>query len=177
MADNLQVSVSGLSELVDRLHGFPIAMKEKGIRYGARRAANIIQQAAVANALRIDDPATGEQIAKNIVVRFSNRTFKTTGNVMFRVGVLGGARQYADSKENRRANRAGKTYATAGDKSNPGGDTWYWRLVEFGTATVPARPILRPALKQNTDRAIAEFIKSTNQWLDRNFKKIKRNGI
>ncbi|WP_374987639.1 HK97-gp10 family putative phage morphogenesis protein, partial [Klebsiella pneumoniae] len=80
------------------------------------------------------------------MVSFSSKAFRRTGDPTFRVGVMGGARQYANTKANVRKGRAGKSYNTAGDKGNPGGDTWYWRFLEFGTEHAAARPIIRPAL-------------------------------
>lgn len=177
MADALTVQIEGIEALQGKLRGLPQALRAKGIRYAGRKAAIVIQQAAVANAMRIDDPATAESIAKNIVVRFSNRTFKRTGNIMFRVGVMGGARQYAETKENRRKRRVGDSYETGGDKSNPGGDTWYWRLIEFGTERFPAKPFMRPALDQNLGKATDEFVRQMDRWLTRNIKKINAKGL
>jgi HK97 gp10 family phage protein len=174
---NIEFKLHGVDEVMGKLQGLGPAMRKKGFRFAGRKAALVIQEAAEANALRIDDPATAEQIAKNIVVRFSPRAFKATGNIMFRVGVMGGARQYADTKENRRKRRVGASYETAGDKTNPGGDTWYFRLVEFGTSRTRAQPFMRTALEGNIGKATNEFATSVNQWLDRNLKNITKKGL
>lgn len=168
MAVGFEATLTGIDDVIGRMHGLPIALKKKGFRYAGRKAANVIQAAAVANALRIDDPDTAQQIAKNIVVRFSNRTFKQTGNVMFRVGVLGGARDYSAYGE----------ITTGKDASqNPGGDTWHWRLVEFGTEDTAAKPFMRPALQDNTQAATNEFINQLDKWIDRNLKRINKQGL
>lgn len=177
MADGLEFQLTGIDELEGKLKGLPIAMRAKGIRYAGRKAATVIQQAAVANAQRLDDPTTSESIAKNITTRFSNSTFKRTGDIMFRVGVQGGARQFADTRENRRKRRVGQEYATGGDKANPGGDTWYWRLLEFGTENIPAKSPLRSALENNITQATDVFVTNVNKWLDRNLKKITKKGL
>ncbi len=168
MPDRIDYQITGLPEVVGKLIGLPIALRAKGIRFAGRRAANIIQDAAVANALRLDDPTTSEQIAKNIVVRFSNRRFRQTGDVMFRIGVLGGARNYEAYGE-----------ITTGKKAseNPGGDTWYWRFKEFGTEKVAATPFMRPALEQKSGEATDEFVKQLDKWLDRNLKRISKKGL
>jgi hypothetical protein len=82
----------------------------------------MMQKKAQEAALRIDDPTTAEVIAKNVSVRWSSKRFNSTGDLAFRVGVLGGARQYGNTKENVRKGRVGASYKTGGDKGNPGGD-------------------------------------------------------
>ncbi len=72
---------------------------------------------------------TDESIAKNIATRVSTRKFKSQGTIKGRVGVRGGA----------------KNDGSAGTF----GDTWYWRLLEFGTSKMTAKPMLRPAFNSN----------------------------
>lgn len=173
MADALTFKIDGLEEVLGKLVGFPKAMNAKGIRYAGRKAAQVIQKAAIANAMRIDDPETATSIAKNIAIRFSNRTFKQSGNILFRVGVLGGARAPDNAPTSKRAT-ALQTKAT---KGNPGGDTYYWRFVEFGTENAAAKPFMRPALEQNIDAATNEFTSKLNSWVDTNLKKITKQGL
>ena len=54
-----------------------------------------------------------------------------------------------------------------GDKTNPGGDTFYWRFIEFGTQKIGARPIMRPALTDNVTTATTEFVTHFSKALDR----------
>ena len=61
----------------------------------------------------------------------------------------------------------GETYATAGSKENPGGDTFYFRFLEFGTSKVPARPFLRPALNNNVDGVQDGFVTDFKDQLDK----------
>ncbi len=149
-------------------------MGRKGGRFALRKAAQVIQRQAIENARRVDDPATAESIEKNIAVRWSGRRFKRTGDLMFRVGVLGGARQYANTKQNRRVGRVGNTYATSGDKSNPGGDTWYWRFLEFGTARTRAQPFLRPAAQEAAGKAVDEFVTQYNKAIERALRRAQK---
>lgn len=164
-------SPQALQEIDQRFKGLAKEVQEKGARFAGRKAANLIAEAARQNAQRLDDPDTAENIAKNIVVRFSSRSFRRTGDVIFRVGILGGAAQYGNTRQNRRMGRVGKAYATGGSASNPGGDTWYWRQVEFGNKNAAPHPFMRPALQNNIDPAISEFARQLNAWLDRYFKK------
>jgi HK97 gp10 family phage protein len=167
MADSIEYSLNGIEGLLGKLETLKEDVKFKGGRFALRRAAQILQRQAIENAQRLNDPATSEEIAKNIAVRWSSRRFKSSGDLMFRVGILGGARQYANTKENVRAGRAGQTYATLGDKSNPGGDTWYWRFLEFGTERSQAQPFLRPVADQAGADAVNEFLIQYDKAVER----------
>ena len=131
---------------------------------------NIVKKAAVQNAKALDDKDSPEKIWKNIITK----TGKTKGvdGVVMKVGVKGGARNYGTNADNRRAGRVGRRYQTQGDKKNPGGDTWYWRFEEFGTATNNAHPFLRPALNNNIDAVRAEFTRSYSEELDKEIAKL-----
>lgn len=162
-----EFQLTGLDEVLKKLNAVKTDVKMKGARFAGRKAANLIQKAAVRNAAKVNDPATAEEIAKNVSVRFSSREFRRTGDVKFRIGVLGGARKYTYVK------RAGKTYVASvkGPSSNPGLDTWYWRFLEFGTSRQAATPFMRPALEENVGSATDEFTRQLNGWLDRYFRK------
>lgn len=174
MTDGVEARVIGLGNIHASLGGLKADIRYKGARYAMRRAALLVRDAAVRNAQRLDDPQSPQDISKNITVRFSTSTFRRTGDVLFRVGVLGGARAYANTKANVRKGRAGSAYKTDGDKTNPGGDTWYWRMLEFGTENMQAKPFMRPALSQNADAATDEAAKQLSTWLDRYFRRLKR---
>lgn len=173
MAD-IEFKLEGLDAILKKMRALPVDVRMKGARYAGRKGANLIRESAIKNAAKINDAMTAEEIAKNVAVRFSSRLFKRTGDVGFRVGILGGARPYAQTRENVRKGRAGKMYKTAGDKSNPGGDTWYWRFQELGTSKHRAQPFMRPALERNIGPATSEFTGQLNKWLDRYF---KRQGV
>lgn len=95
---------------------------------------------------------------------------------MFRVGVLGGARQYATTRENVRRGRAGQFYSTGGDTGNPGGDTFHWRFLEFGTERAAAKPFMRPAIGQAGQQAVNTFISEYQKSLDRAIRRAMRQG-
>lgn len=159
--------VEGLASLLGKLRTLPVKLQKKALRAAMRKGANVIKDAAKATAKQIDDPETSEAIYKNLAVQFSSRKSRQEGGVVMRVGVLGGARKYGNTKENVRRGRAGQTYKTLGDKTNPGGDTWYWRFIELGTSRQPARPFLRPAMEQSGQGAIDAAAIEMNKQLDR----------
>tara|TARA_B100000929_G_scaffold288673_1_gene277643 strand:+ start:643 stop:1089 length:447 start_codon:yes stop_codon:yes gene_type:complete len=140
-------------------------LRYKGGRFGMRKAAEVIRQKAADNAKQLDDPTSSEDISENITLRFSNRRFKRTGDLMFRVGVKGGAGGRRDSEE----------YSVL-----DGGDTRHWRQQEFGNSRHRAQPFMRRALSENIQAATDEFITQYNKALDRALKKqareAKRNG-
>lgn len=133
-----------VKQITDKIQSLQARFAKNALRRATRRGARVIQDAARQNARMLDDPTTPENIAKNIVIR-TGRTRKKD-QVKLRVGVLGGARK-DDS-------------FTGEGKKNAGGDTWYWRFLEFGTSKVPARPFLRPAMMEQKELAYNEIFKA-----------------
>lgn len=176
MADGLDFKLEGVDGLVAKLESVSYDVKRKGGRAALRKAAAVIAQRVKEGALRVNDAATPEDISKNITLRWNGRLFKSNGSLGFRVGVLGGARQYANTKANVRSGKAGTSYATGGSKANPGGDTWYWRFVEFGTSKVAARPFMRPAMAQSIGEATDVFITEYGKAIDRAIKRAAKGS-
>lgn len=176
MADSVEVSLTGLESLLGKMEAVSEVTRNKAGRFALRKAANIIRDRARSNASRVDDPLTKEAIHKNIVASFSSKQFRRTGDLAFRVGVMGGARQYANTKANVRKGRAGRTYKTAGDKGNPGGDTWYWRFLEFGTEHASAKPVLRPAMNGVDNAVISVFAEEMEKAIDRAIRQATKKG-
>jgi len=151
-----QFELKGLDELLGKFASIKNDVKYKGGRFALRKAANLVANAAKTSAATIDDPATGRSIQSNIAVRFSNRTFKRLGNLMFRVGVLHGAQ------------------LNKGGDISPKAPTPHWRLIEFGTEKMSAHPFMRPALENNISAATNEFIGQYKKAIDRAIKNAKK---
>ena len=160
-SDGLQFKMTGLPELLGKLEGLDYDMKRKSGRFALRKAAQVLRNQARANADRVDDPASPANIAKNISERWSGRTFKKTGNLMFRIGVMGGA---------------GGSKTGAQQSSLPGGETRHWRYLEFGTEKTRAQPIFRPVPAQAGQQAVDEFVKQYSKKIDRVLKAAKKKG-
>lgn len=144
--------ITGLDEVQAKLRQLGNERKAKNAATRAsRKAMNIVKKAAVVNAKALDDKDSPERIWKNIVTKPS-RT-KGTGLVVMRVGVKGGAREVKGT-------------------GNSGGDTWYWRQVEYGSATNSATPFMRPALNNNQDAMLAEFTRAYKEELDKEIAKL-----
>jgi len=161
MADGVDFQLNGLPELLGKLDALDYDIQRKGGRFALRKAAQVLRNQARANADRVDDPASPANIAKNIVERWSGRTFKKTGNLMFRIGVMGGAG----------GNKSGSEQSGL-----PGGDTRHFRYLEFGTEKTPAQPIFRPVPAQAGQQAVDEFISQYSKKIDRVLKAAKKKA-
>ena len=147
---DLSVDIKGVNTIVDRLSTLPSKVQRREARRAVRRGATVFRNAVRDNAKRLDDPQTKESIAKNVVIQESRRQGKAAGGVVMRVGIRGGARKVKGS-------------------GAPGGDTYYWRFVEFGAPgrNIRPRPFMRPAFDQNTQAATDATATELSAGLDR----------
>lgn len=160
---NMDIDLIGLQELQRRLKGLGNEKQlKKAARSSLRKGAAPVRKSAQDGAKRIDDPETAEMIYKNVAVRAGGaRAERRVGGAMVKVGVLGGARNMSKYGEFK-----------GGGKSNPGGDTFYWRFHEFGTSQMAARPFMQPAMSQNTSKATDLFVQDFNLQIDRMLKNV-----
>ena len=157
--------IEGLDDVTAKMRELSNPRKQKNAaNRSARKAMAVVRKAAVANAKALDDSNSPERIWKNIQVKASKTK---QGFVLMKVGVRGGAMSYANTTANRRANRVGETYATAGSKENPGGDTFHWRYLELGRSGVAATPFMRPALNNNMEAVQDGFVADYKDQLDK----------
>lgn len=161
MADKVTFVIKGLDALLGKLENLKYETKKKGGRSALRKAAQLVRDAAKQNAQAIDDQQSREDITRNIVERWNNRLNKRTGDLGFRVGVMGGAG----------GNKTSEQLAGL-----PGGDTRHWRYVEFGTEKTPARPFMRPALEQNIQAPTDVFVREYDKVIDRAIKRAAKKG-
>lgn len=192
------IRITGLDEALKKLKNADPRYKRKVFGSAARSAMIPVRNAVRNAAKQIDNQQTSRSIAKNVAIRtMPKKKLRVYGasaaDFGVSVGILGGARTYADSQENRRKRLSGKVYSTEGDKTNPGGDTWYWRLVEFGRSSfstgvssitgkrinlfnpgtgknfgykvdgVTAKPFMQPALPANISTVVNILTKRINE--------------
>lgn len=143
--------IQGADGVVGKMRGLAPKLQRSGLKKAARRAMNIVRDAAKARAKALDDPATAEKIWKNIVTQDSPKEGAQVGGVVMRVGVRGGAGSNQYSKD---------------ASGNPGGDTRHWRYIEFGTEHNPAAPFMRPALSENIGPVTERFVTELNAEID-----------
>lgn len=151
------VRMEGVEALSKRLESLSYDASKKGGRFALRKAAQVIRDGARQNAQLVDNSETGRSIARNINERWASKFNKSTGNLMFRVGVLGGARLPKDNVD-----------------EGLGGPTPHWRLLEFGTEKMRARPFFAKAMPENAQKATDTFISEFNRALDRALKKAQK---
>lgn len=159
MANAIEVKMTGIDDLVAKLDSISQDVRYKGGRFALRKAAQVIRDGARQNATRLDDPSTARDIEENIVERWNGRLFKQTGNIGFRVGVKGGAKLSKDNKD-----------------EGKGSPTPHFRLLEFGTEKMPAKPLLRDAMGKTMQAATDTFISEYSKAIDRAIKRAKKTG-
>ncbi|MBK3872138.1 HK97-gp10 family putative phage morphogenesis protein [Stutzerimonas frequens] len=153
MADSIEFSLTGLDSLLGKLESVSYDVKRKGGRTALRKAAQIVAEKAKEGARRVDDSATGRSIADNVAIRWNGRLFKRTGDLGFRVGILHGA-----------------VLRNGGDLS-ANSPTPHWRLLEFGTEKMRAKPFMRSALADNISAVTNEFVSQYERAIDRAIKR------
>jgi len=158
MADSVEFSITGLDSLLGKLDSVTDDVKRKGGRTALRKAAQIVAEKAKEGARRVDDSATGRSIADNVAIRWNGRLFKRTGDLGFRVGILHGA-----------------VLRNGGDLS-ANSPTPHWRLLEFGTEKMQARPFMRSALADNISAVTNEFLSQYEKAIDRAIKRAAKKA-
>jgi HK97 gp10 family phage protein len=177
----LDVNVRGVEELRAKLQAITTDLQKKGGKSALRKAAKKIADQAKRNWASVDRSETQTSIEKNIAIHWSSKTARRTGDLAFRVGVIGGARQYVENRLNRRLGRSGGTYAVGGDIAKkgggPGGDTFYWRFLEFGTSRIAAKKPMRNAADSAGQSALDAFVTEYPKEIDKAIKRAaKRAG-
>jgi HK97 gp10 family phage protein len=125
MADSVTMHVSGLKELTERMRAMGPDINRKALRSAVGAAAGLIRDQA--KATNPDDTGRTDRALYAKQIREKSSDFQQT----YYVGVRSG-------KGERKKNR----------------DAWYWRLVEFGTLKMPARPFMRPAFESQKFKAV-----------------------
>lgn len=161
------VDVQGLAEIERRLKALPERLGKNAMRRALRKGANVIRDAARANARRFDDPETREAIYKNIVVNNGGmKRERRAGGAMVRVGVVGGAQGgkklvHADNKTNRKKGIVGQEYSL-----------YHWRYLEFGTSKMRAQPFMRPAAASSASAAYQAVVAAAPAEIDKELRKL-----
>ena len=121
------VKVDGVAELREKMKGLPYKVQKQVVQPAVRYGANIIAEQARAIVRHMDDPTTGRQIARNIVVKYRSKRSAQIKGVVYSIGV-----EYPRGRM---------------PKGNPddGINTSHFHLLELGTEKMRAQPFLVPA--------------------------------
>lgn len=160
--------IVGADEIIRKIRDIPERLGNNAGRRALRKGANVIRNAARENAKRIDDPRSIQAIWRNITTSGGGRRReRSAGGPLMRVGIRGGARNMSKYGE----------FKGAG-AGNPGGDTWYWRLIEFGFrhvrsgSMIAPRPFMSKAMNEKAQEALSTTVRDMQTQLDREIKKL-----
>ena len=134
MANGELIHVQGLDRLSRALKELPKRVARSGLRAAVYAGAKVIRdeaklKAPVATAaLGTNQPPPGTLKRSVIMKQIPERSSDQKQTFFVTV-------------------RHGKKYRKQGKKGQLPQDAWYWRLVEFGTVKMSARPFLRPAFE------------------------------
>lgn len=134
----LKVNAAELAKLQQRLQAITEKVAKRALRTAARRAMLPVRDEVRANAPFDPDGGDDIHIRSNVAVSSRYRN----GDLLVRVGIRGGARKNPDTP-------------------------YYWRMVEFGTKHIPARPFMAPALESNAEDVLATLTEELNRALDK----------
>ena len=134
------VKVDGVAELREKMKGLPYAVQKQVIQPAVRYGANIIAEQARAIVRNIDDPTTGRQIARNIVVKYRSKLSKRYKGVVYSIGV-----EYPRGRID--------------PPSNPddGVNTPHWHIIHEGRENMRAFPFLTNAAVMRAQDVSAEI--------------------
>lgn len=149
----MQIKIEGLAELAKRLRELPSELSGKNggpLRKAIGRASVVIRDEARRRA-----PVDTGNLRDNIIAVRKRKS--PQGNEGYFIEVRRKRRKYANTRANRRKQRAGMTYESMGE-------AYYGMFIELGTAKMPAQPFLRPAFESKKVEAVevfrAEFAKA-----------------
>ncbi len=125
----MKVEIKGLREIVKTFGKVPDSVKRRALRQGLAAGGEVYRVGAIQNAMGIDDPNTKAAIWKNIRNVYGVKRSRMSKNIVQMVTVRNTKR---------------------------GGDTFYWRFVEFGTSHSRAQPFMRPAFESLSTLATRE---------------------
>lgn len=158
MADGVEFKLTGLDSLLGKLETINTETKRKTGRSALRKAGNVIVTQIKRNAELLDDVKTARNIADNAALRWNGRVFKQTGDLAFRIGILQGA-------------VLKKHPSLAKDAPTP-----HWRLLEFGTEKMAAKPLVRAAANARLVEVFNTFAIFYEDGIDRAVKRAQKKG-
>ena len=137
----IQFQMQGLAQLTNRFKALEAAAQGKTIRASVRAMGTPVKREIIRQAPYDGVTPDGTHIRDNVVVGRS-RSRSTFGQEVFTVGI-----------------KLGNKTLQSGKKIKTEGDTWYWKLHEFGSSHQAAKPFIRPAAAAAASAALAAFEK------------------
>lgn len=135
----LTLNVQELAALTDRLRDIEAKIAKRALRSAARKGMAIVRDEVKASAPEDTSPDADNIKTKTHIALQTN--FRR-GVLAVRVGVRGGAKKNPDTP-------------------------YYWRMVEFGTQHIAAKPFMQPALENNAEAVIDRIAEELRRALDK----------
>ena len=135
-----QFSIDGMDDILKKLEELANAEQSKALKAGLTKGAAEVRKAARANAKALDDTTTDEKIFQNIK-----------------------SLQWKVKKGRKYLGRS----VGVDNKTGSGGDTYYWRFLEFGTKRTRAKPFLLPALESEQNKALEAMTEGAQAMIDK----------
>lgn len=155
-------TVTGLRELGQSFAKLKDEMQRKVARKAVRAAANLVRDTARANVDARGLVLTGA-MRDSLAAHRLSKASKFAGREVWAVGVPKIKKKYVNNLKNRRAGKAGWTWAKMYDVDSP---AYYWKFLEYGTVKYAATPFLNPALESNVGRATDKMADVIREAID-----------
>ncbi len=152
--DFIAMKFTDLTGLLDRMEELKRSAQRSVARKGAATGARYLRDEIKRAARNLDNIETKERIFRNIAARYAPRMSRVNGGAAYRIGVIGGAK---------------KT-----DETGPGGVTYHWRFLEFGTRTSPAKPFFRPTVEAHKEKVLSLAMDAAVEELEKQLKKMRK---
>lgn len=173
------IRIEGLEGVLATLRQLPAEVVSKNggpVRAALRKAALVIQRQAQANVDKIvADPNIGGRASKSsgaLRDAITSKRVRMPAGVKgerFWVGIAPLKKKYADTKQNRRKQRVGKSYVVL----PPAYYAWF---LERGTERQGAKPFMRPAFEARKGEAVAIFTRELPVAIDRIVKRLAHSN-
>jgi HK97 gp10 family phage protein len=151
--------LKGFDEVLLKLDAYKRIVGDKSaktpVSKALRKGAASIAKRVRVKARALDRRPTPNKIYKNVRTYVIKKPQRFNADVGYRVGILGGAKRPA---------RAVGEFKGKGS-ANPGGDTYYWRYLEFGTRRARPRPFMRPAMHEGAQEAFDTFVEALDEFV------------
>lgn len=145
MSNGSVTQMQGLGPLLAKFQAMSSGVQGKIARASVRAMGAPVKKEIVKQAPYDAATKDNTHIRKNVVVGRS-RSKSRYGQEVFTVGI-----------------KLGKKTLQNGHVVKTEGDTWYWKLIEFGTSKMPAQPFIRPAAATAAPAAFAAFEKKFSE--------------
>lgn len=159
------IKVQGLDQLLKNLEQLPQELVSKNgglVRTALFKATKRVRERARATA-----PRDTGNLSRNVI---AVRDKEPRAN--------GASERYVVTVRKKRWTKQAKERATRLQSGKidyrRSGDAYYWRWVEFGTATQRAQPFLRPAFEGEKEQAVADFKDSLSGGIRRVVSKMSK---